>query len=93
MHRDVLYQRVSEGRRRRLHLNIGARGEEIFGELAGEIAAELAVHFEQGDAPERAIQHLRRAAANAAARFANPPLLTSSAYRETASRSCRPASR
>src|SRR5262249_35088619 len=38
---DVLYQRVGPTRRRRIHGRIGERGETIYGDRAGEIAAEL----------------------------------------------------
>src|SRR5262249_41142769 len=55
LYQEVLYRRVAVGRRVRLHQLIGERGEEVYGERAGEGAAELALHFEQG-------HHYRRGA-------------------------------
>ena len=46
------------------------RGESIYGDRAGEIAAELAVHFEQGRDYQRAAKYLQKAADNAIRRFA-----------------------
>ena len=41
LYRNVLYERMSASRRVQLHRRIGERGEEIYGERASEIAAEL----------------------------------------------------
>lgn len=68
---NTFYDRVSAARRAQLHRKIGKRGEEIYGDRAGEIAAELAMHFEQGRDYKRAVKYLHRAAENAARRFAN----------------------
>ncbi|HKP81564.1 MAG TPA: AAA family ATPase [Pyrinomonadaceae bacterium] len=70
LYQNVLYDRVSPSRRVELHRRIGARGEEVFGERAREIAAELAVHFERGGDYRRASKYLQRAAENALRRFA-----------------------
>lgn len=48
-----------------LHRRIGERKEVGYGERAGEITAELAVHFEQGRDYRRAVSYLRRAAEHA----------------------------
>jgi len=71
LYQEVLYRRVAAGRRARLHQLIGERGEEIYGERAGEIAAELAMHFEQGHDYRRAVKYLRQAAQNHFLRYAN----------------------
>ncbi len=68
---DVLYKRVAATRRSQIHGRIGERGEAIYGERVGEIAAELAVHFEQARDWNRAVKYLQLAAENAAGRFAN----------------------
>lgn len=73
VYRHVLYERLSASRRMQLHRRIGQRGEELYGERAHEIAAELAMHFEQAADYQRSAQYLEQAAANA---------LHRSAYRE-----------
>ena len=45
LHQEVVYMRVPEVRRLRLHRRIGAREETGYGAQAGAHAAELAVHF------------------------------------------------
>lgn len=68
---DVLYKQVAPTRRGQIHQRIGERGEEVYGARVGEIAAELAVHFEQGRNWNRAVKYLRFAAENASRRFAH----------------------
>ena len=68
---DVLYKRVAPTRRSQIHGRIGERGESIYGERVGEIAAELAVHFEQSRDSVRAVKYLQMAAENAARRSAD----------------------
>ena len=70
LYQNVLYERVSASRRVNLHRRIAERGEEVYGERAREIAAELAMHFERGANPERAAKYLQQAADNAIRRFA-----------------------
>jgi hypothetical protein len=48
LYQQVLYARVSVGARAGLHLRAGERLERGYGARGGEIAAELAVHFERG---------------------------------------------
>src|SRR5207245_6790584 len=55
------------------HRQIGERAEAAYGKRAGEVAAELAVHFERGREYRKAIQYLQQAGENA---------LRRSAYRE-----------
>lgn len=68
---DVLYQRVAPTRRRLIHGRIAERGESIYGDRVVEIAAELAVHFEQAQDFARAIKYLQIAAENAERRSAD----------------------
>jgi len=67
---DVLYKRVALARRSQIHGRIGERGEIIYGDRVGEIAAELAVHFEQARELTRTVKYLQLAAENAIRRFA-----------------------
>ncbi|HEV8712460.1 MAG TPA: hypothetical protein VGX03_06490 [Candidatus Binatia bacterium] len=76
LYQNVLYGRMAEARRMRLHRQIGEREEAGYGERAREIAAELAVHFERGRDYHKAIQYLQQAGENA---------LRRSAYREAIS--------
>ena len=68
---DVLYKRVAATRRRLIHGRIGESGESIYGDRVGEIAAELAVHFEQSQDFVRAVKYLLMAAENAMRRSAD----------------------
>jgi len=70
LYQNVLYERMSESRRVKLHRRIGERGEEIYGANARGIAAELAMHFDRGRDYERAARHFQQAANNAIRRFA-----------------------
>jgi DNA-binding winged helix-turn-helix (wHTH) protein/tetratricopeptide (TPR) repeat protein len=72
----VLYLEVPYGllpptRRSQIHRRVGQRGEEIYRDRVGEIAAELAMHFEQGGDNPRAVKYLLRAATNARYRSAH----------------------
>ena len=71
MYQEVLYERVAAARRVQLHRQIGQRLEAGYGEQAGKIAAELAVHFEQGRDFERAVSYRLRAGQGAVQRSAN----------------------
>ena len=68
---DVLYKRVAPTRRRLIHGRIGKCGESLYGDRVGEIAAELAVHFEQSHDYVRAVKYLLLAAENATRRSAD----------------------
>jgi serine/threonine protein kinase/predicted ATPase len=70
LYRDVLYQRLPAGRRAELHRLVGAREETAYGERAPEIAAELAMHFEQGGDLQSASRYREHAANNARHRSA-----------------------
>jgi tetratricopeptide (TPR) repeat protein len=58
-------------RRSQIHQKIAERGIAIYGERASEIAAELAMHFEQSRDWPRALEFLLQAAENAMARSAH----------------------
>jgi DNA-binding winged helix-turn-helix (wHTH) protein len=62
LYRDILSGRLSPARRADLHRRIGARLESAYGPRATEVAAELAVHFERGRDPDRAVRYLQHAA-------------------------------
>ena len=62
---------MAAARRVQLHRLIGTRLEAGYAEQAGEIAAELAVHFERGRDTQRAVQYLGQAGENAARKSAH----------------------
>lgn len=66
VYREVLQQRVSPSRRRRLHEVIAVRLESGFPGNTDEVAGQLAIHCEAGGAVERAVHWLERAAERAA---------------------------
>ena len=65
LYQQVLYGRVSIGERVGLHLRTAERLERGYGARAGEIAGELAVHFELGRDFERAARYRRQAGEHA----------------------------
>jgi DNA-binding winged helix-turn-helix (wHTH) protein/tetratricopeptide (TPR) repeat protein len=70
LYQQVWYGRVTAGRRLHLHRRIGECEEAAYGPRAGEVAAELAVHFECGRDYGRAVHYRQRAAKNALRRCA-----------------------
>src|SRR5262249_59864782 len=70
LYESVLYESLSASRRIQMHRRIGEREENLYGDHAREIAAELAMHFERGRDYERAAKYLQMAADNAIRRFA-----------------------
>jgi predicted ATPase/DNA-binding winged helix-turn-helix (wHTH) protein len=76
LYQQVWYERVSAGRRARLHQRIGERYENAYGNRVREIAAELAIHFEHGRDFPRAIRYRYFAAENAARRFGYQEAIT-----------------
>jgi predicted ATPase/DNA-binding winged helix-turn-helix (wHTH) protein len=73
---ETLADRVPPSRQQRWHLQIGVRKETGYGAQAQEIAAELAVHFEQGRDADRALRYLQYAADNALRRSAHADAIT-----------------
>ncbi len=76
LYQNLLYQRIAEVRRVRLHRMIGEYEERTQGEHAAEMAAELAMHFERGRDVERAILWLQKAGENAMRRNAPHEAIT-----------------
>src|SRR5262247_2307774 len=69
---QVLYEALGPTRRAQLHRQVGARLESGYGAQAGEIAAQLALHFERGGEVARAVPYLQQAADTATRRQAYP---------------------
>ena len=62
LYREAVYEAVPPARRAELHRRVGQRLESAHGaERAAPSAAELAMHFEQGREPARAIAYLQAA--------------------------------
>jgi DNA-binding winged helix-turn-helix (wHTH) protein/tetratricopeptide (TPR) repeat protein len=70
LYREVLYRRLSEANRSKLHLLLAQRLKSLCDTSEQEQATELALHFEGGRDYEEAIRYLVLAAKNAAGRFA-----------------------
>lgn len=70
VHRRALYDGISPSRLQRLHVRAGDTLEEGHTLQPDKVAAELALHFEIGRDPERAIVYLRLAAERAQRRSA-----------------------
>jgi len=70
LYQNVLYERLPVSRRAQLHRRIAEKGEEVYGERAGEIASELAMHFERGRDYKRAAKYFQQTADLAIRRFA-----------------------
>ena len=71
LYQQVLYEQLGTARRMQYHQHIGRRLEASHGARAGEIAAQLAMHFERGGEGERAVRYLQQAADNATRRNAH----------------------
>jgi predicted ATPase len=70
LYQEAVYNRIPAARRLRLHGRIGERLVAGYGEQARDLAAELAVHFEQGQEYHRAVHYCQQAAENALQRYA-----------------------
>lgn len=68
---EVAYRLMPAMRRTQIHQRIAECGLTMYGNRSSEIAAELAMHFEQSHDWPRALQHLLQAAENAIARSAH----------------------
>ena len=75
VYREVLQQRVSPSRRRRLHEAIAVRLESGFSGKTDEVAGQLAIHCEAGGAVERAVHWLEKAADKAAEQIAGREIM------------------
>jgi hypothetical protein len=76
LYRQVLYEHLGTMRCVQLHERIGARVEGAYGAQAGEIAAQLAVHFERAGAVQRAVHYLQQTGEMARWRYAYPEALS-----------------
>jgi len=70
LYREVLYRRLSEITRSKLHLLLAQRLKAFCDPCEQELATELALHFEGGRDYEQAVNYLLLAADNAVGRFA-----------------------
>ena len=68
---EVPYRLLPPMRRSQIHHRVGHSGEAIYRDHVGEIAAELAMHFEQAVDLPRAVKYLLMAASTAAQRSAH----------------------
>jgi len=71
LYKEVPYGLIAPMRRSQIHQRIAERGIAIYGARANEIAAELAMHFEQSHDSSRALEYTLQAAENAATRSAH----------------------
>ena len=72
LYQQVLYERLRPTRRAQFHQRIGDRLEAGYGVQAGEVAAQLAVHFERGGEMPRAVHYLQQVGDTATRRNAYP---------------------
>jgi DNA-binding winged helix-turn-helix (wHTH) protein/predicted ATPase len=72
LYQQVLYGQLGSARRVQLHRRIGARLKAGYGAQMGEIAAQLAVHFERGGETYQSVHYWQQAGDNAARRNAAP---------------------
>lgn len=72
LYQEGLYQRISQNRRIRLHRAIGLQLETMYSDQVDEMAAPLALHFEQGMEYVKAIRCRRQAGENALKRNGHP---------------------
>ena len=70
LHQQLWHEQVSPTQLQYYHVRIGERKEHAYGERVREVAAELAVHFEQGRNYRKAVQSLQHAGENAVYRSA-----------------------
>ena len=71
LYQQVLYEQLRTARRMQLHRRIGARLEAGYGARAGEIASQLAVHFERAGETHKALHYWQQVGDNAAQRNAH----------------------
>jgi tetratricopeptide (TPR) repeat protein len=71
LYQQVLYEQIGTARRMQLHRRIGVCLEAGYGAQAGEIAAQLVIHFECGGEVERAVRYLQQVADHATWRNAH----------------------
>lgn len=70
LYRQVIYERLGQVCRARLHHCLALRLEAAYGDRVGEIASQLALHFERGQAIPQAVRYYQLATKMAANRNA-----------------------
>jgi predicted ATPase len=75
LYQQLWHEQVSAPHLQQWHLRIGQRKEAAYNGRAPEIAAELALHFEQGGDQGRAVEYLQHAVNNALQRSAHQEAL------------------
>ncbi|MGE3542271.1 MAG: AAA family ATPase [Candidatus Tectimicrobiota bacterium] len=70
LYQQVLYAQIPAARRRQLHQRLGAVLERAYGEQVGDIATELARHWQESQATVQAVRYRGLAAQNAGRRSA-----------------------
>jgi predicted ATPase len=60
--REVIYEGLSEARRRLLHRHVAWALERVYADDLDPVAARVAAHYERADEIEQAIEYYRRAA-------------------------------
>jgi predicted ATPase/DNA-binding winged helix-turn-helix (wHTH) protein len=75
LYQQVLYESLGTARRVQLHQAMGTRLEAGYGAQAGEMAAQLAVHFERAGAVQRAVHYWQQTGEQAGWRYAYPEAL------------------
>jgi predicted ATPase/DNA-binding winged helix-turn-helix (wHTH) protein len=76
LYAQVLYEHLGRARRRQLHRRIGTRLEAGYGARAGEVAVQLATHFERGGETSRAVHYWQQVGEHAARRHAHQEAIT-----------------
>src|SRR5262245_28814740 len=73
---DAAYQSLLKQDRRQLHASVGEALEQLFPSQIDELAATLAYHYKEAEAPEKASHYLRRAGDRARSGYANAEAIT-----------------
>jgi len=71
LYREVPYRMIPPMRRSQIHRRIAEQGVVIYGDRVNEIAAELAMHFEESRDWHRAVKYLIQASENATRKSAH----------------------
>jgi DNA-binding winged helix-turn-helix (wHTH) protein/tetratricopeptide (TPR) repeat protein len=71
LYREVIYRRLTPTQRRAFHLRLAEGFEALRCPVVPEMAAEAALHFEEGQDYERAVKYLMVGAQNATRRYAH----------------------
>jgi predicted ATPase/DNA-binding winged helix-turn-helix (wHTH) protein len=82
LYRETLYHLLTPRRRQKLHQRIGDRLNTLFSRKVGEVASELAHHFERGTDSPQAIKYRPLAAQAAERRYGQPEAAASAPSHE-----------